>query len=134
MPNSSYCRSHQPGPAPNPAGPGPGNQNAQTHGVYSQFFDGPDLVALSMAGDPSLLDEIAFTRVVIRRLACLLNEIEHLNIDDATTLANALFRGTGRVAALLKTERAISGDAADGIAGAIAQALDELSTEWNIDL
>lgn len=40
----------------------------------------------------------------------------------------------GRLGRLMRDQRAISGEAADGIAGAIAQALDELSTELGADL
>lgn len=39
-----------------------------------------------------------------------------------------------RLGKLLRDRRALSGDAADGITGAIAQALDELSTELGLDL
>jgi hypothetical protein len=39
-----------------------------------------------------------------------------------------------RLGRLLRDQRALSGAAADGIAGAIAQALDELSTELGADL
>jgi hypothetical protein len=39
-----------------------------------------------------------------------------------------------RLGRLLRDARALSGEAADGIAGAIAQALDELSTELGADL
>ena len=41
---------------------------------------------------------------------------------------------TSRMGRLLRDRRALSGDAADGITGAIAQALDELSTELGTEL
>ena len=40
----------------------------------------------------------------------------------------------GRVARLLRDQRALSGAAADGIAGAIATALDELTSELGVKL
>ena len=43
-------------------------------------------------------------------------------------------QATRTIARLLRDRRAISGESADGISGAIAQALDELSTEWGIEL
>ncbi|MCJ7737360.1 MAG: hypothetical protein MUQ10_08625 [Anaerolineae bacterium] len=43
-------------------------------------------------------------------------------------------QNASRLGRLLRDQRALSGDAADGIAGAIAQALDELSTELGADL
>lgn len=39
-----------------------------------------------------------------------------------------------RFSRMLRDQRALSGEAADGIAGAIAQALDELATELGTDL
>lgn len=41
---------------------------------------------------------------------------------------------SSRLSRLLRDRRALSGQAADGFTGAIAQALDELSTEWGVDL
>ena len=35
---------------------------------------------------------------------------------------------------MLRDRRALSGEASDGFAGAIAQALDELGSEWGVDL
>jgi len=43
-------------------------------------------------------------------------------------------QNASRLGRLLRDQRALSGEAADGIAGAIAQALDELSTELGTDL
>jgi hypothetical protein len=40
----------------------------------------------------------------------------------------------GQLAKLMRAKRALSGDAADGLADAFAKALDELSTELGIDL
>jgi hypothetical protein len=43
-------------------------------------------------------------------------------------------QNASRLGRLLRDRRALSGDAADGISGAIAQALDELSSELGTDL
>jgi hypothetical protein len=43
-------------------------------------------------------------------------------------------QNASRLGRLLRDRRALSGDAADGISGAIAQALDELSNELGTDL
>lgn len=131
MKGSDRCRSHADGPPPNAQGATPGNNNRKTHGLYSRYFHDDDIAALAaVAADAGLDDEIALTRVAIRRLA---EHIENARgSDDAIALASALFNGAGRVAALLKAQRSLSGDVADGLAGAIGQALDELSNEWGI--
>lgn len=91
-----------------------------------------DLVAYS--GDGGLGDEIAINRVMLRRLLNSLGDTEDASLSDVVKVATLVFRGTKAVAALLRDERALSGEAADGIAGAIAQALDELSTELGLEL
>jgi hypothetical protein len=45
-----------------------------------------------------------------------------------------LSRGVGQLARLMRAKRAVSGEAADGLADAFAKALDELSTEMGIEL
>ena len=53
---------------------------------------------------------------------------------DVCRLFGLSLQATRTIARLLRDKRALTGEAADGISGAIAQALDELSTEWGIDL
>jgi hypothetical protein len=91
-----------------------------------------DLVA--HAGEGTLTDEIAINRIILRRLLTVLRENEALTMQDLTNVAPLVFRGTRAVARLLRQERALSGEAADGIAGAIGKALDELSTEIGLEL
>ena len=129
MPGYAFCRSHQ---APE-ASAQLGNQAAQKHGLYGRYFREEDLSALAaVATETGLDDEIALARVAIRRLAERIDMVEETG--DAVALSAALFNGAGRVAGLLKAQRALSGRAADGVAGAIAQALDELSNEWGVQL
>ena len=49
-------------------------------------------------------------------------------------LYNLYTQASSRLSRLLRDRRALSGEAADGIAAAIAQTLDELSTEWGVTL
>ncbi|HSM57443.1 MAG TPA: hypothetical protein VK879_14930 [Candidatus Sulfomarinibacteraceae bacterium] len=91
-----------------------------------------DLVAST--GDSSLVDEIAVSRVVLRRLLSVLQDEDELSVRELTRVASMVFNGSRVVAHLLRDERALSGEAADGIAGAIGHALDELATEWGLEL
>jgi hypothetical protein len=59
---------------------------------------------------------------------------EELTLERLIAVAKALTLGTGRVSRLLRDRRALSGEAAEGLAGAIAAALDEISTELGIPL
>jgi hypothetical protein len=61
----------------------------------------------------------------------LLNEDSDL--ADIANLLRIHGMNASRLGRLLRDRRALSGDAADGIAGAIAQALDELNSELGID-
>lgn len=91
-----------------------------------------DLVAFT--SDPSLSDEIAVSRVMLRRLLTVLQDEEELSVRELTRVASMVFNGSRVVARLLRDERALSGEAADGISGAIGHALDELATEWGLEL
>ena len=128
------------------AGAPPGNQNRTTHGFYSPVLR-PDEIAdlVTYADDLSLDDEIACARVALRRVLALLTtdtvspfedpaNQQRLTATDYARLAALALAGTRTVAKLLRDKRALSGEAADGISGAIAQALDELSTEWGVEL
>ena len=131
--DSDYCRAHAPDAPPSLAGAPLGNANSRIHGLYAKSMTEDDLASLAIVGaDATLDDEIAFTRVVIRRLADMINAAS--TIDEAVRISDGLLRGTGHVAALLKTKRALSGKAADGIAGAIGVALDELGNLWDLKL
>jgi hypothetical protein len=55
--------------------------------------------------------------------------------DEALLQLFGLYsQASSRLSRLLRDRRALSGDAADGLAGAIGQALDELGTEWGVNL
>jgi len=97
----------------------------------------PALAAAALPTDPpgplSLSDEIAIARLTLHRAVTLLDSPD-LDIADLAHLAGLVLSGTRIVARLLRDQRAISGTSADGIAGAIAQALDEMGTEWGLSL
>jgi len=98
-------------------------------GFYSKMFSDDELLdvgRLAAAGDVSLNEEIAMLRVAMRRVL-------EAPIDPARTL-QLLSRATGQLATLMRAKRALSGEAADGLAGAFAKALDELSTELGVEL
>jgi hypothetical protein len=139
------CAAHA-GRTADAAGAPPNNQNARTHGFYSSVLNPEELADLILyADDLSLDDEIACARVSLRRLLALLDastlatyeEPENqraLTPTDYARLTGLALQATRTIARLLRDQRALTGEAADGIAGAIAQALDELSTEWGIEL
>ena len=109
-----------------------GNQNARKHGFYSSSFTEDELALVAaFVQDIDLNDEIWMQRVMNRRL---LEQSQSGDVDLLVRIGQALAVGTGRVGRLLRDKRAISGEAADGIAGAIATALDELSTELGTQL
>ena len=63
-------------------------------------------------------------------------EADHkdLSVRDLARLFQIHGQNASRIGRLLRDQRALSGEATDGIAGAIAQALDELATELGTDL
>jgi hypothetical protein len=63
-----------------------------------------------------------------------LQQTDGLSAYQYAALLNLYGQLVSRLGRLMRDQRALSGKAADGIAGAIAQALDELSTELGADL
>ena len=107
------------------------------HGFYSSALDPAELADLvTFSDDMTLADEIAVCRVVLRRLLSTLEDPPGPDQDtvDYAKLAGLSLQAARTVARLLRDQRALSGKAADGIVAAIAQALDELSTEWGVQL
>ncbi len=62
------------------------------------------------------------------------DEQEDQAVRDLARLFQIHGQNASRIGRLLRDQRALSGEATDGIAGAIAQALDELATELGTDL
>jgi len=98
-------------------------------GFYSGIFSEREILdvgRLAASGDVSLDEEIGMLRICMRRVL-------EADIDPAISL-QLLSRGVGELAKLMRAKRALSGEAADGLADAFAKALDELSSELGIDL
>ena len=101
----------------------------EMNGFYNKTFSEDeilDVARLAAAGDVALDEEIGVLRICMRRVL-------EADIDPAKTL-QLLSRGVGQLARLMRAKRAVSGEAADGLADAFAKALDELSTEMGIEL
>ena len=114
------CSAH--GGGNRPIGAPKGNTNALKHGFY--------------AADPQAItidDAIAGLVDKMRRLDTIIAETKG-NGDYLVRLFELYTQASSRLSRMLRDRRALSGDAADGIAGAIAQALDELGTELGVDL
>ncbi len=91
--------------------------------------------------DPKGTDPAAAIADILADLADqqtrLAEMIDAADPDDVRTLVKLFSlqaQNASRMGRLLRDQRALSGQAADGMAGAIAQALDELSSEWGIQL
>ena len=96
------------------------------------------LAEAGLGGGASLAAELELQREVNARLRALWAALEMDANTEAGTqalqvkVAAALTAGTGRVASLLRDQRALNGKAADGLAAAVAQAIDELSSELGV--
>lgn len=110
------------------------NDNAKTHGFYSRAYTDQEIADLiTYAIDETLDDEIAVTRVALRRVFTLL-KLANLEPKEYTHLASLAFVGARTVGRLLRDKRALSGEAADGLTTTLTAALDELATELGIDV
>ena len=109
------------------------DNHSQANTFYSDQFTTDELALVAaFVADPTLDDEIWMQRVLNRRLlghAAPMEGGPPIKVDVLVKVAEALAIGTGRVARLLRDKRALSGEATEGLAEAIARALDEFSTE-----
>lgn len=115
------CAAHG-GASKSPGAP-PGNRNAEKHGFYSQ--DTTKTEALT-------IDEII--QILSGKFLALNDYLSKAETADFLAAFNALAESASRLSRLLRDKRALSGEAADGIAGAIGQALDEIASQVGADL
>lgn len=78
----------------------------------------------------ALEQEIYAVRRVLWMLLDHLDEDPELGLQELAFIAPMMLDTTRTVAHLLRDQRALSGETAEGISGAIGQALDELAVEW----
>jgi len=125
-------------------------------GFYSDGYSEEELELLAAFGSDLPVDEeIWMQRVINRRLlgrasppgplplrsatgTMVSRSEEHasgegVRIGELVRIAGALGIGTGRIARLLRTKRALTGEAGDTLARAIAAALDELEGEMGLE-
>ena len=104
----------------------PGNTNTRKHGYYAAPTQKLETIE----------DIIADAQLRQAQLSALITHSLEAGavLDDVVKLFGLHGQNASRLGRLLRDRRALSGTAADGIAGAIAQALDELSTEFGVQL
>jgi hypothetical protein len=88
------------------------------------------MVALAL--DDSLEDELAATRIAVRRVMQQLHE--ELSVDEYAHMAGIIFRGTNTVARLLRINKALSKENDSEIATGIGEALDLIGPEYDLEL
>jgi hypothetical protein len=126
--NPPLCAAHG-GSSKRPGAPA-GNSNALKHGFYAQ--PSRPLTTIS-----DIIHDLAAKQAALsNHIDASLNDADAdlPNLVDLVKLFALHGQNASRLGRLLRDQRALSGDAADGIAGAIAQALDELSTELGTEL
>jgi len=117
------CGAHG-GGSKHPGAPA-GNSNAATHGLYAH--------TVCPASIAEIIDDLAAKQA---RISAYIDSCidDGLPVDTLAHLLALHGQNASRLGRLLRDQRALSGEAADGIAGAIAQALDELSNELGTPL
>ena len=108
----------------------PGNRNAVSHGYYASSD-------LDNCDPPTIDAIIADLAARQSQLSVLIDQCLDKTdpvLDSLVTLLKLHGQNASRLGRLLRDRQALSGQAADGIAGAIAAALDELSTIWGFPL
>lgn len=105
-------------------------------GLYRRFFTEEEVQEIEEVASSSLQDPAGNELTlddVIEVLKVLIGRVVDREEDPGKALP-LVARGVRSLVSALKAKRALSGEAADGLAAAFAQALDELSTELGIEL
>ncbi len=109
--------------------------SAEASGIYDRQLSRQELADLpDLSAERTLNNELVLNRIFLRRFLAALQQSDELDAMQLAKVAPVVFRGTQVVARLLRDERALSGETADGLTGAIGQALDELSEELGLEL
>jgi hypothetical protein len=103
-----------------------GNKNAERHGFYAGR--GLDLTKIDHVVADLAERQALLTSYLEKRLA------DGAEVEEMARLFALHGQNASRLGRLLRDQRALSGDSADGLLSAIGQALDELSTELGIEL
>ena len=126
-----------------------GNRNAEKHGWYSNPSASPSPAAgqdsnlsASSGSGTSFYSSDPTEITIDQAIAGLVDKMTRLdqiiveahNGEYILRLFELYTQASSRLSRMLRDRRALSGEAADGIAGAIAQAMDELGTELGVDL
>jgi hypothetical protein len=87
-------------------------------------------------GDLTSLDDIIQDLAIkqARLSAYIDSKGEDISVYEIVHLLQLHGRTASRLQRLLRDKRALSDEAADGLSSAVAQALDELSAEWGVEL
>jgi len=91
-----------------------------------------DLIAQAIKDSKPLVDEIGIVRVTTRRVMEGLHQ--ELEPSEYVKIARQVISGAESIARLLRSQRVITGETADSIAGVIGQALELFGEEIGLDL
>ncbi len=128
------CSSHRGGKTP--VGAPQANTNAQIHGLYASDPDLPPV-------EPCTIDNIIqdlytrqkwFSRWIANRLAIDSDDENIITADELVSLLQVFGQNASRLGRLLRDKRVLTGESLDTLAGVIAQALDELGAEMDVEL
>jgi len=99
----------------------PGNLNAFKHGFYSRRFTKLELRHLNVILANDLTDEIALTRVLLRRYFYLANNQAN-SLDEWSTIINICGTIATRLSGLVRTQYMLTGDNPDPFLSLLKQA------------
>lgn len=111
-------------------------ESAPEPGFYDHTLSDEELADLVIyAAELSLDDEIACTRIAVRRTLEFLNQRPgSLSESEFLRAAGLVFQGVRTIARLLREQQALTGGSDDRLQAIFDAALDGLSEEWGIEL
>ncbi len=115
------------------AGAPSGNQNRRTHGFYGRYYSAAEVEDLGKEVEESLDAEIKVVRVALRRALRVLED-DGADPELVAALVPLVYAGGRTVARLLRDRRLLSGSDMDTVMKEMADALEELGSDWGLAL
>lgn len=104
------------------AGAPAGNTNRLTHGFYGRQYTQQEAIDLQQLGEGnSLSDEIALLRIANRRAYSYISLNPDITANDFLPLFEAISTNSRAIARLLRDQKALASEAADGLAEVLAE-------------
>lgn len=103
------------------------NQNARKHGIYSRLYTPNELIEIESNLATTMLDDILYSRVLIKRLSLFLADNENLSAFEIVKTYHILSIMLSNLAGMLAKYKLLNTNTQDDIMVALGNALSQIN-------